>query len=77
MSAINQLNTPAKEKALSIYETNLLEGEVKQKFKVFQNGIQMGLPLDTLIKLTNLPLKLAKEWQELILKDPKAQFPDH
>lgn len=66
MSAINQLTTPAKEKALSIYETILLEGEkkgeVKQKFKVFQNGIQMGLPLDTLIKLTNLPLKLAKEW---------------
>lgn len=87
MSTIKNLKEPVQGKALTIYETILLEGELKgiekgeikgelkNKFLVFKNGLKMQFDLETLIQLTDIELSLAKKWAKLLQQNPDAEFP--
>lgn len=75
MNTIMNLAEPAQGKALSIYETILLEGELKNKFLVFKNGLKMQFDLETLIQLTDIDQKLADTWRKLLQQNPDAEFP--
>lgn len=75
MSTISKLEEPVQTKALSIYETILLEGELKNKFLVFKNGLKMQFDLETLIQLTDIDQKLADTWHKLLQQNPDAELP--
>ena len=83
MSAINSINSPAREKIRSACdqilqmgkEKGIQEERLRKNFQVFRKGIQPGMSVHELALLTEVDEETAQSWYALLSENPDTELP--